>query len=79
MQIIGDYQLRDVVEWICKYTNEYKVDVDIHIDANKEVSLSVCPTYRDRENNFWNSVATEDWMDAHGLIKGEPQVDCAWK
>lgn len=49
MQIVVNEQLKDAVEWTCKYANEYKVDIDIHIDADGEVSVSVCPTYRDRD------------------------------
>ena len=47
MQIVVNEQLKDAIEWTCKYANEYKVDIDIHIDADGEVSVSVCPTYRD--------------------------------
>ena len=49
MQIVVNEQLKDAIEWTCKYANEYKVDIDIHIDADGEVSVSVCPTYRDRD------------------------------
>ena len=49
MQIVVNDNLKDAIEWTCKYANEYKVDIDIHIDANGEVSVSVCPTYRDRD------------------------------
>ena len=49
MQIVVNEQLKDAIEWTCKYVNEYKVDIDIHIDADGEVSISVCPTYRDRD------------------------------
>ena len=49
MQIVINEQLKDAIEWTCKYANEYKVDIDIHIDADGEVSVSVCPTYRDRD------------------------------
>ena len=48
MQIVVNDQLKDAVEWTCKYVNEYKVDIDIHIDADGEVTIGVCPTYRDR-------------------------------
>lgn len=47
MQIVVNEQLKDAIEWTCKYANEYKVDIDIHIDADGEISVSVCPTYRD--------------------------------
>jgi hypothetical protein len=47
MQIVVNEQLKDAIEWTCKYANEYKVDIDIHIDADGETSVSVCPTYRD--------------------------------
>ena len=50
MQIVINEQLKDAIEWTCKYANEYKVDIDIHIDADGEVSVSVCPTYRDRDD-----------------------------
>lgn len=49
MQIVVNEQLKDAIEWACKYANEYKVDIVIHIDADGEVSTSVCPTYRDRD------------------------------
>lgn len=49
MQIVVNEQLKDAIEWTCKYVNEYKVDIDIHIEADGEVSVSVCPTYRDRD------------------------------
>ena len=49
MQIVVNEQLKEAIEWTCKYANEYKVDIDIHIDADGEVSVSVCPTYRDRD------------------------------
>ena len=49
MQIVVNEQLKDAIEWTCKYANEYKVDIDIHIDADGEVSVSICPTYRDRD------------------------------
>lgn len=49
MQIVVNEQLKDAIEWTCKYASEYKVDIDIHIDADGEVSVSVCPTYRDRD------------------------------
>ncbi len=47
MTIAVNEQLKDAIEWTCKYAHEYKVDIDIHIDADGEVSVSVCPTYRD--------------------------------
>ena len=47
MRIVVNEQLKDEIEWTCKYANEYKVDIDIHIDADGEISVSVCPTYRD--------------------------------
>lgn len=47
MRIVVNEQLKDAIEWTCKYASEYKVDIDIHIDADGEISVSVCPTYRD--------------------------------
>ena len=47
MQIVVNDNLKDAIEWTCKYANEYKVDIDIHIDTDGEISVSVCPTYRD--------------------------------
>jgi len=47
MQIVVNDNLKDAIEWTCRYVDEYKVDIDIHIDADGEVSVSVCPTYRD--------------------------------
>ena len=49
MQIVVNEQLKDAIEWTCKYASEYKVDIDIHIDTDGEISVSVCPTYRDRD------------------------------
>ena len=49
MNIVVNEQLKDAIEWTCKFANEYKVDIDIHIDADGEISVSVCPTYRDRD------------------------------
>ena len=49
MQIVVNDQLKDAIGWTCKCANEYKVDIDIHMDADGEVSVSVCPTYRDRQ------------------------------
>ena len=48
MQIVVNEQLKDAFEWTCKYANDYKVDIDTHIDADGDISVSVCPTYRDR-------------------------------
>ena len=48
MQIVVNDSLKDAIEWTCRYVDEYKVDIDIHIDADGEVSASVTPTYRDR-------------------------------
>lgn len=48
MQIVVNEQFKDAIKWACKYVNEYSVDIDIHIDADGEMSVSVCPTYRDR-------------------------------
>ena len=47
MRIVVNEQLKDAIEWTCKYASEYKVDIDIHIYADGEISVSVCPTYRD--------------------------------
>ena len=43
--------LKDTIEQICKYADEYKVDIDIRIDSDGEVSVSVCPTYRDKDKS----------------------------
>lgn len=40
-------RLEEALEWTCKYASEYKVDIDIHIEANGEIAISVTPTYRD--------------------------------
>ena len=42
-------QLKDALERACKYASEYRVDIDLHIDASGDTSVSVCPTFRDRD------------------------------
>lgn len=80
MQIVVNEQLKNAIEWTCKYANEYKVDIDIHIDADGEISVSVCPTYRDRDTadtpqtDFPKQKRTPD----EGDIKVTPQTDCGW-
>ena len=72
MQIVDNEQLKDALEWTCKYVNEYKVDIDIHIDADGEVSVSVCPTYKDRQDVPETFVA-----DGIRYYKADtPQTDC---
>ena len=48
MQIVMNDNLKEALKMTCKYANEYKVDIDVHFDADGEVSVSVTPTYRDR-------------------------------
>lgn len=48
MQIVVNEELKKAFAWACEFANEYKVDIDIQIDAGGEASVSVCPTYRDR-------------------------------
>ena len=48
MQIVMNDNLKEALEMTCKYANEYKVDIDVHFNADGEVSVSVTPTYRDR-------------------------------
>lgn len=86
MQIVINDQLKDAIEWTCKYANEYKVDIDIHIDADGEISVSVCPTYRDRGTD--DTPQTDCDTCRHyklacelfsEVCKYEPQTDCPWK
>ena len=65
MQIVINEQLKDAIEWTCKYANEYKVDIDIHIDADGEVSVSICPTYRDRD-----TADTPQTEEKHAICNG---------
>lgn len=77
MQKVVNEQLKDAIEWACKYANEYKVDIDIHIDADGEVSVSVCPTYRDRDIADTPQTETHDLhTDTHECVE---QTDCSWK
>lgn len=83
MQIVVNDQLKDAIEWTCKYANEYKVDIDIHIDADGEVSVSVCPTYRDRDTA--DTPQTETPCDGYVCDDGKHLMYCmnckgiAWK
>ena len=80
MQIVVNEQLKEAIEWTCKYANEYKVDIDIHIDADGEVSVSVCPTYRDRDTA--DTPQTESTGSPIGDYRdgvGAWQTDCGWK
>ena len=70
MQIVVNEQLKDAIEWTCKYANEYKVDIDIHIDADGEVSVSVCPTYRDRDTADAPQI---DYKDGEEYLRGYKQ------
>ena len=66
MQIVVNEQLKDAIEWTCKYADEYKVDIDIHIDVDGEVSVSICPTYRDRDTTDTpqtEKIKTPDYCD----------------
>ena len=64
MTIVVNEQLKDAIEWTCKYAHEYKVDIDIHIDADGEVSVSVCPTYRDKADTPQTErMKTHDYCD----------------
>jgi hypothetical protein len=88
MQIVVNEQLKDAIEWTCKYASEYKVDIDIHIDADGEVSVSVCPTYRHMADTpqtdcngceHWKYIAHE-WQCETTKCQGytpktEPQTD----
>ena len=60
MQIVVNKQLKEAFEWTCKYANEYKVDIDIQINAVGEVSVSVCPTYRDRADTPQTEVGKDE-------------------
>ena len=86
MRIVVNEQLKDAIEWTCKYASEYKVDIDIHIDADGEISVSVCPTYRDtadtpqtddKDTNVLNKPQTDIvfYDEPNSGIK----TDCGWK
>ena len=78
MQIVVNEQLKDAIEWTCKYAHEYKVDIDIHIDADGEVSVSVCPTYRgtaDTPQTESTGSPIGDYRDGVGAW----QTDCGWR
>jgi hypothetical protein len=77
MQIVVNEQLKDAIEWTCKYANEYKVDIDIHIDADGEVSVSVCPTYRDTADTPQTDLSEEEFVEGMKNLKMEvKQTDC---
>ena len=80
MQIVVNGQLKDAIEWTCKYANEYKVDIDIHIDADGEVSVSVCPTYRDRDTADTPQCDSCEHKHEMGLpcYHCPIAVDCGW-
>ena len=85
MQIVVNEQLKDAIEWTCKYADEYKVDIDIHIDADGEVSVSVCPTYRDTADTPQTDCEACELDGKADVCKicrvssYEPQTDCGWK
>ena len=87
MNIVVNEQLKVAIEWTCKYADEYKVDIDIHIDADGEVSVSVCPTYRDRDTADTPQADCEaceldgkaDVCKICRTSNYEPQTDCGWK
>ena len=52
-QIVVNEQLREALEWTCKYASEYKVDIDICIEADGNITVGMTPTYRDRAEWNW--------------------------
>ena len=84
MQIVVNDSLKDAIEWTCRYVDEYKVDIDIHIDADGEVSASVTPTYRDRQDDVPEPCEVEikalykDYIKPYCKIDDTSNTDCGW-
>ena len=76
MRIVANEQLKDAIEWTCKYASEYKVDIDIHIDADGEISVSVCPTYRDTADTPQTDLVKYSDDLVKDLVKDTPQTEC---
>lgn len=63
MQIVVNGELKKAFEWACEFANEYKVDIDIQINEGKEVSVGICPTYRDRNTTDIPLVIDSDGVE----------------
>lgn len=82
MHIAMNDNLKEALEMTCKYASEYKVDIDVHFDADGEVSVSVTPTYRDRAEQTEPSITKVGYAidSVTGEVLGMTlDTDCSWK